>query len=140
MRSLLLILLLVSLAGCATSSVESRRKERSSAYTSLSPEMKTLVDQGRIQVGMPMDAVYIAWGKPAQILQNESPEGASTVWLYEGAWLDSGPTWIHRPIGRHGGMQPYVVQDYYARSYVSAEIVFVGGKVRQWRTLPQPVY
>ena len=73
MRSLLLILLLVSLAGCATSSVESRRKERSSAYTSLSPEMKALVDQGRIQVGMPMDAVYIAWGKPAQILQNESP-------------------------------------------------------------------
>ena len=87
-----------------------------------------------------MDAVYIAWGKPAQILQNESPEGASTVWLYEGAWLDSGPTWIHRPMGRHGGMQSYVVQDYFARSYVCAEFVFVNGKVRLWRTLPQPVY
>jgi hypothetical protein len=140
MRLALCALVALIVAGCATSSVQSRRQERLSAYSALSPELKALVDQGRIQVGMPMDAVYIAWGKPAQVLRSETPAGAQTVWLYEGAWLETGPAWAHRTTGRTGGIQPVVVQDYYARSYVSAEIIFVDGKVFQWRTLPQPVY
>ncbi len=127
--------------GCATSSIESRRKERQAAYAQFSPETRQLVDQGRIKVGMPMDAVYIAWGKPAQVLQNETPAGASTVWLYEGAWLETNPVWVSRWIGpgHRGHIEPYVAYDYQARSYVSAEIIFVGGVVKEWRTLPQPV-
>src|SRR2546427_13191836 len=79
----LLIGCLLLLAGCATSTVESRKKERWSAYSALSPEEKELVDRGQIKVGMGQDAVYIAWGPPAQILQNQTGNsGVQTVWLY----------------------------------------------------------
>jgi hypothetical protein len=139
MRFIALCLLAVFLAGCA-STVESRRKERAAGYAALPPEMKKMVDEGRIQVGMPMDAVYIAWGKPAQVLHSETPAGATTTWLYEGAWLESGPSSIYRTVGRRGGVEGVVVRDYQARSYVSAEIIFVNGKVTEWRTLPEPVY
>src|SRR5689334_18970243 len=74
-------------SGCAsTNTVKARKQERAGAYAALSPEMKTMVDQGQIKVGMPMDAVYISWGPPAQILQSENPAGASTTWLYNGGW------------------------------------------------------
>jgi hypothetical protein len=31
-----------------------------------------------------MDAVYIAWGKPSQVLQGESSQGSTITWLYTG--------------------------------------------------------
>ncbi len=48
--------------GCATSTIESRSRERAAAYAALSPEWRDLVSHGQIKVGMPMDAVYVAWG------------------------------------------------------------------------------
>src|SRR2546426_160484 len=60
------------LSGCATSTIESRKKERYNAYTELSAEQRSAVDAGQIKVGMPKDAVYIAWGKPHQVLVSES--------------------------------------------------------------------
>ncbi len=138
---ILLSFAVLLLAGCA-STVDSRKKERAAAYAQLTPEMKRLVDQGSIAVGMPMDAVYIAWGKPAQVLHSGDPSGTATTWLYEGAWLDETTGWAHRWVGgRHGPyVEGYVVPDYIARAYVSAEIVFVNGVVQSWRTLPQPTY
>ncbi len=119
-------------AGCATSSIESRRRERSSAYSALSPEMKALVDDGQIRRGMPQDAVYIAWGKPSQVLHQEDDRGLVTFWLYHGGWLEETRYW------------PYPsrvpITDYQPRTYVSAEITFVNGIVESWRTLPKPTY
>jgi hypothetical protein len=130
-NSHLLLLILVVLAGCATSSnVQTRKQERSASYAALSPEMKTLVDRGQIQIGMPMDAVYIAWGKPAQVIESESPAGASTVWLYHGAWMEETRYWGHRRL----------LHDYQGRTYVRAEVIFINGIVKSWRTLPQLVY
>lgn len=120
------------LAGCATTStIASRQQERAAAYAALSPEFKTLVDSGQIRKGMTEDAVYIAWGKPAQTLQKEDQNGAATIWLYEGGWMEETRYWTCRW---------YPVNDYQPRVYVRAEIVFVDGKVASWRTLPQPVY
>jgi len=125
----LLIALLAT--GCATSNtLASRKAERTAAYTVLPDEMKALVDEGKIKVGMPQDAVYIAWGKPAQILQNESEAGGATVWIYEGGYLEETRYWSRRSINH----------DYQPRTYVRAEVVFVDGKVKSWHTLPQPVY
>src|SRR2546422_7798138 len=45
--SIALLLGFLLLAGCATSTVESRRKEKLAAYNALSPEEKELVDKGR---------------------------------------------------------------------------------------------
>jgi len=122
------------LTGCATTStIESRKQERVAAYAALSPEFKSLVDGGQIRKGMSEDAVYIAWGRPAQILQQEDQSGAATIWLYEGGWMEETRYW-------YGRRYPRLEHDYQPRSYVRAEIVFVDGRVVSWRTLPQPVY
>ena len=121
------------LAGCATSTIDSRKQERAAAYAALSPEFKALVDGGQIRKDMTEDAVYIAWGKPAQILQQEDEHGAATIWLYEGGWMEETRYWTGRRYSR-------LERDYQPRAYVRAEILFVNGQVDSWRTLPQPVY
>lgn len=132
MRNGFWMLVLVSLlAGCATSSIESRRRERASGYATLNPGFKALVDQGQIRRGMPPDAVYIAWGKPAQVLQQEDEQGPLTIWLYYGGWLEETRYWPRT------ARQP--VSDFQSRTYVSAEVVFSNGVVSSWRTLPKPV-
>ena len=119
------------LTGCATSTVQSRKQERASAYAALSPEFQALVADGQIRRGMTEDAVYIAWGKPKQILHEENPLGRSTIWLYEGGWMEETRYWTYR--------SRVPITDYQPRAYVSAEIIFVNGVVESWRTLPQTV-
>lgn len=131
------------LAGCATSStIESRKRERAAAYAALAPETQALVDRGQIKVGMSTDAVYIAWGRPGEILQSEDHRGAVTIWLYHGGWMEETRYWSYRQIGsgESAYLERYLERDYQPRTYVRAEIVFANGVVRQWRTLPQPVY
>lgn len=129
-------------AGCATrGTVETRKKERSEAYSSLTPDLKALVDLGKIKIGMSTDAVYIAWGKPSQIIGGENAQGAHTTWLYEGTQLQEYRYWSYRPY--YGSRRGYaggttLDSDYYPTSYVQAEVTFENGVVKQWRTLPAP--
>ena len=58
---LVVLFVCVLLAGCATSTIESRKKERAATYGALPLEQKEFVDKGQIKVGMSQDAVYIAW-------------------------------------------------------------------------------
>jgi hypothetical protein len=126
----ILLLMIVLLAGCATpSTVASREQERVAAYTTFLPDIKALVNQGEIQAGMTADAVYIAWGPPAQILQSGNQTGTVTTWLYQGGYLQGTRYW-------NRGRSPRY--DYQPVTYVSAEVVFANGVVQSWRTLPQP--
>jgi hypothetical protein len=127
----------VLLAGCTTGSIESRRGERASAYQALSPEMRALVDQGKIKVGMPMDAVYISWGKPDQVMSGESEKGETTTWFYTGTTWEEYRFWNYRRFhrGRDTYTVPYMDTDYIARDYVRAEIVFENGVVKSWKTM-----
>ena len=144
MKPFILPLLLVFvLAGCTTTStIEKRRQERAAAYDILPPETKNLVDQGQLKVGMPQEAVYIAWGKPSQILTGQGPNGLNTVtWLYMGTALDEYRYWNYRPsyyYQGHGYPTASLEHDYYPRPYVSAEVNFENGLVKAWRTLPRP--
>lgn len=131
-HGLLLLLGVWLLTSCATSSIESRRRERADGFASLSPEFKALVNAGQIRSGMTPDAVYIAWGKPAQILQREDQNGVVTVWLYHGGWLEETRYWTYS--------SRVPLNDYQPRTYISAEINFVNGTVQSWRTLPKPTY
>jgi len=102
-----------------------------------------LVDKGQIKTGMSQDAVYIAWGPPAQILQNQDGNhGVQTVWLYEGTTMQETRYWTFRevPYRGHVFLERYLDRDYDPRNYVSAEIVFADGQVASWRTLPRPTY
>lgn len=135
-----LLLLVLLLAGCATSNVQSRRNERLSSYEALDPEVRMLVDQGKIRTGMSEDAVYIAWGQPDQILQSEDEAGPKTVWIYQGTYMEEHRYWRARPY-RHGRRiywTSYPDYDYYPRSYIGGEVVFENGAVKSWRTMPRP--
>lgn len=130
----------ILLAGCATSTIESRKKERYTAYSELTPEQRSAVDAGQIKVGMPKDAVYIAWGKPYQVLNSESAAGRNEVWLYVGTYLQGYSYWGFRPYcgPYHYYHSPYLYYDYLPVSYPTAEVVFEKEAVKQWRTLPGP--
>jgi hypothetical protein len=139
---LLLLGILVAGAGCKTNTIETRKQEDPAAYAALSPEVQADVDAGRIRVGMNADAVYMAWGKPAQVLESESASGHLTTWLYEGGWMQEERYWAYRTVGsgRDAWAERYLARDYYPRAYIRAEIVFENGAVTRWRTLPKPVY
>jgi hypothetical protein len=145
MRASLLIICLL-FAGCATkSTVETRRQERLSAYDALPADQKAMVDAGQIRIGMPSDAVYIAWGKPSEILESEDPQqGHLVFWRYFGSWLQENRYWAYREVNRgpRGGIyvERYLTSDYSPRDYVRSEIVLKDGKVISWRTLPRPAY
>ena len=132
------------LGGCATkSTIELRRSERNAAYAALSPAEQQLVDQGQIKIGMPADAVYIAWGAPSEVLESEdSQTGRVTTWRYFGSWMQETRYWAYRETTRSGGGEPflerYLMSDYNPRDYVRAEIHIKDGKVIAWRTLPRP--
>ena len=134
--------LLVLATGCATrSTVETRRAERAAAYGALPAEERALVDQGQLRTGMGEDAVYISWGKPAQVLRSGDASGERTTWLYEGTTTDTYHSWHYREFPRHDGssyLDRTLETDYAFRDYVSAELVFRGGKLESWRMLPKP--
>jgi len=130
------------LTGCATSTIETRKQERLGTYTSLPPDQKAAVDSGQIKVGMAPDAVYIAWGSPSQILTGESSKGSMVTWLYHGSYLEEHRYWTHYDYHYRGRYYaaPHLAYDYYPRGYVSAEVRFENGVVKEWRRLPQPGY
>ncbi len=141
MKTLLWLLLgSLSLTGCATSTIESRKQERFAAYNSLPAEHRLAVDAGQIKVGMSMDAVYIAWGKPSQVLAGESSLGATITWLYHGSYLEDYRYWTYYNYCYSGRYytSPYLAFDYYPRSYIKAEVMFTGDVVKEWRSLSRP--
>ena len=140
-RMILLTVGLCLLAGCATTTVEGRRKERAGAYQALSADHRKLVDQGDIAAGMSEDAVYIAWGKPDQILRSGDKSGVKITWLYEGTTTDTHYYWQTFPSADANGraiLERRMVPQTEFRDYVSAELIFKGGELSSWRTLPRP--
>jgi hypothetical protein len=137
----LLALASLVLSGCARSTIESRKQERYAAYSALNPNFRTKVDQGQIDIGMPKDAVYIAWGKPSQTITAQGPEGSKVTWVYMGTRLESYHYWTQGPSygyyrkghGYYGG--PYLAHGYYPKDYLSAEVFFETNEVKSWRQL-----
>lgn len=141
MKPILAIALIVSLfvTGCATSTPAKRRTEKSAAYAALSPEWKALVDQGKLAVGMPMDGVYIAWGKPSQVVPGDSESGPTVTWIYMGTTWQEYRYWRYNRYGTHYGYgfpsEPYLDSDYVPLNYPAAQVVFGDGKVKSWNFL-----
>ena len=136
------LLLGLAMTGCVTSTVEKRRQERYPAYAAFPTETRELVDKGQIKVGMPMDAVYIAWGKPSQVVQGQAPDGTSvTTWIYYGTAWQEYRYWNYHyyPGWRYGYYaMPTLDYDYVPSSYVAAEVTFQNGVVKHWRNSTQP--
>ena len=91
----LILLATAVVTGCST--VGSRKAEQTDAYNALSARHRALVDEGFIDVGMNTNAVYIAWGKPYEIMRVDFPSGERTVWVYTGAVSEPVSSWQYRP-------------------------------------------
>lgn len=134
--------LLLAGIGCTTpSTVATRRQEKASAYAALSAEMRAAVDEGRLKVGMSEEAVYIAWGKPAQVLRSGDATGESTLWLYHGTTSDNYLVWRYQTMLRPDGstfLDRTLDRSLDVREYVAAELTFQDGRLKSWRTLAQP--
>jgi hypothetical protein len=134
-------------AGCATSAptdprqIARRRTEKATAYAALPAETQSLVDQGQIRVGMSEDAIYIAWGRAAQVLRSGDASGEVTTWLYEGTTTDDYLSWNYREVTRKDGttyLDRFLDRDINIRTYISAELSFREGKLASWKMLPKP--
>jgi len=129
------------MAGCASSTIEKRRAERAAAYAVLSPKHRALVDAGKLEAGMSEDAVYIAWGKPDQIVEQGDRKGKTIKWIYEGTTADTHYFWQPYVVTRKDGRRTLdrrLVPWTEFRDYVSAELVFRNGELESWKTLPKP--
>lgn len=141
--------LVLVLAGCAGGGgadpdpkrISRRKMEKASGYAALSAEHQSLVDQGQIRVGMPEDGVYIAWGRPAQVLRSGDASGETVTWLYQGTTTDDYLNWNYREVIRKDGttyLDRYLDRDINVRTYISAELVFRDGRLASWKMLPKP--
>jgi hypothetical protein len=68
------------LTSCST--VESRVSNHPEIYQGLSGNDQALVSQGQIRVGMPQDAVWLAWGSPEQKAVGAMRGRATETWVY----------------------------------------------------------
>ena len=68
------------LTGCET--LENRISEHQDMFNSLSPRDQSLVRQGQIRSGMSMNAVWLAWGSPAQKTVGEMRGRPTETWIY----------------------------------------------------------
>lgn len=131
----------VLLAGCATASIEKRRTERSASYEQLSDAHRELVDKGDITAGMSEDAVYIAWGKPDQVLRRGDKSGETTRWLYEGTTTDTHYYWVAYPVTLPNGrrvLDRRLAPRTEFRDYVAAELIFREGVLESWEMKARP--
>jgi hypothetical protein len=127
------------LCGCATSTIQSRKQERRAVFASLPPEFQQAVDQGELKVGMTPDAVYIAWGKPAQVFTGQSTEGPTTTWIFTGVQVVQYSYWAYtQNYAPYYATTPTIQYGYGPRQYLRAEVVFVEGRLKSWRKLDPP--
>ena len=66
----------------ACSTVDSRINERPAVYSVLSRRDQALVRSGTIREGLSKDAVYIAWGAPAQVRSGSRNGHPYEAWVY----------------------------------------------------------
>jgi len=132
MKTLILALsCVVLLTACTTpSTVESRKKERGTAYAALSRNEQAAADQGQLRAGMNTDAAYVAWGKPTKIVYEET----TTTWLYQEKELKEHDSMTVR------GQYPEKTTVLYPNLVVRAKIVFTNGVVKEWQRFDRPMY
>ena len=119
------------LSGCVIeNTIDSRRQERMNAYLAMPQDVRAAVDVGQLKPGMDANAVYIAWGSPAQIINGGSSAGETTTWIYRGVFTQVSS--FYGPYRMH-----YV---YTPVNYTRAQVAFTNNFVRDWQTFPSPAY
>ena len=69
------------LGGCA-STPQSRIEKNPTAFAALTPEQQARVKSGGVGVGFDEAAVRFALGEPDRVIERETGDGKSVVWVY----------------------------------------------------------
>lgn len=75
-----LIVLLLAAAGCATP--ESRIRKHPDMFAAFPTNVQASVRSGIVNVGYTPDMVYIALGRPAQVIERATETGRLEIWVY----------------------------------------------------------
>src|SRR5438874_4850399 len=81
-NALLLSLAAVGLCLTSCETLDNRISEHQDIFNSLSPRDQALVRQGQIRSGMPMNAVWLAWGSPSVKTSGEMRARPTDTWVY----------------------------------------------------------
>lgn len=129
------------LTACTTpSTVESRKKERATAYAALGRDEQGAADQGQLRAGMNTDAAYVAWGKPTKMFSEGT---ATTTWLYQDSELKEHKSMTVRATQQgFSGVTTFTEETsvLYPHLVVRAKIVFTNGLVKEWQRFDRPTY
>ncbi len=127
---------LFGLVSCSTP--ESRSRERSEAFSSMSDTSQSVILKGEIEKGISMDAVYIALGPPARMATSIENGVKIERWIYTRmeseeipGWQDSRPETFDSNAPTYHHYSPIKLT--HPRDHF--EVKFEDGKVISWRDL-----
>jgi len=110
MKALAAAAALSIVAGCNT--FQSRAREKSETYESLSTQEQQRLKRGMINVGDTQDMVYIALGSPEERRQVMAADGSHQTWIYRTYWQQyEGSAWVgwHRWIVPAANRRGFVI-------------------------------
>lgn len=78
--SLITLVFLVSLSGCAT--VDTRIRKNQASFDSWPTEVQLAIRAGRVEIGFTSEQAWMALGEPDKIYSRQTSEGETEVWAY----------------------------------------------------------
>lgn len=146
------------LGGCVTT--QTRIANHPEMFNSLSPRDQALVSRGEIRIGMPQNAVWLAWGSPEDKVGGNMRGGQSETWIYlnyttsyaygfgypygYGFGFGHGPA-LHAYGGHHFAYFGHPFYDPFYYSYIPPRfpypyrtVTFVNGRVVSFQYLVPP--
>lgn len=130
------------LIACAPSTPDTRIEANRADYDSLSERQQNLVRQGRIEEGMPPQAVFLAWGRPSRDYIGQEGKAHTRIWEYAGSrpvystHFYGGYGYGYGRYGRYGRGGPYcgysVAPQVTYIPYRKASVWFRNDRVSKW--------
>ncbi|MFN0127911.1 MAG: hypothetical protein ACKV19_14620 [Verrucomicrobiales bacterium] len=136
---LLLLAVVGLLASCAASTPQTRIARNPDLFASLTPAQQEIVSRGRIERGLPMDGVFLAWGRPDRVVEWDRSGSRVQRWTYLG--LQPVHTYTFGWSGGWGGWHgwdPYCDPYFFGGPsvewvpYPMSRVDFRHGKVTEW--------
>ncbi|MGK0187109.1 MAG: hypothetical protein ACI9R3_002895 [Verrucomicrobiales bacterium] len=128
-------------SSCA-STVQSRIEKNASQFSSLTPKQQELVQQGKIDRGMPKSGVFLAWGRPDHVTRGNRDGKEFEAWryrAYEPVYTQSIGISIGPGYGRYGRYGHYPEcgygTDVYYRPFTAARVDFHKNRVTGWESV-----
>lgn len=137
MKPALLLLVAGLLASCAPSTPETRIAANPAKYEKLSSKHRELIRQGKIDTGMPSDAVALAWGSPSRRYEGGDGNARTSRWDYAGSKPIYTTGWYggygrYGPYGRYGRYGYAVAPEVTFVPYRRASVWFRNDRVSKW--------